>query len=120
MGRILLLSEDQDQLELYQAIFKHEGYACVIATTPQDAFHYLQTSQINVVFIIGLYHQGFKGLAFYADLKSDPELGQIPVILYNARIMSDLQINPTDYGDTLLSMPVDVRALIDRVRDLIV
>ncbi|MBE7551154.1 MAG: response regulator [Anaerolineales bacterium] len=119
MPKILILSDDPDNLKLYKLIIEQEGYDCVTATTPQDTLFYLRTSEINVLYMVGLYSfSNFDGLEFYQQLKSDPQLCKIPVIIYTSRIFSDLKPNPADYGDTLFVMPLVIRNLREKLKEL--
>lgn len=119
MARILILSEDRDDLAIYKLILEQEGYECITVSTLQDTLSRLQTSKIDVLFIVGLHNFSFDGLEFYEQLKSDPKLGNIPVIIYTPWFPSDLKPNPTDYGDTLFVMPMDIRAFRKKVKELV-
>jgi DNA-binding response OmpR family regulator len=119
VARILILSEDRDDLALYKLILEQEGYECITVSTLQDTQARLHTSEVDVLYIVGLHDFGFEGLEFYEHLKSDPKLGKIPVIIYTPRVPSDLKLNPADYGDTLFVMPMDIRAFREKVKELV-
>jgi response regulator RpfG family c-di-GMP phosphodiesterase len=117
VAKVLILSEHSEILALYSLILEHAGYDCVTVTTDQDALLYLQTSNIDVLFIIGPRSLSFNGWEFYAYLKSDPDLGNIPVIIYTPLPPYKSLPNPTDYGDALFVMPLSTMDLIEKVKE---
>ena len=105
MARILILSENSDDLAMYNLILERQGYDCITCTTLENARSYLQNSDIDVLYIVGFHYFGRDGLEFYERLKSDTELCKIPVIIYTPWWPSTLKLNPSDFGDTLFVMP---------------
>jgi response regulator RpfG family c-di-GMP phosphodiesterase len=118
VSKILILSEDIDDLTLYNHVLEREGYECITITKLQDTLHHLQTPDVDVLFIVGFHNFGSEGLEFYEYLKTDSKLGKIPVIIYTPWWPSKLKPNPTDYGDTLFMMPMDIGAFREKVKEL--
>jgi CheY-like chemotaxis protein len=106
VAKVLILSEDSESLALYSLILERAGYDCVTVTTDQDALFYLQTSNIDVLFIIGPHFLSINGWEFYDHLKADPNLCNIPVIVYTPKPPHKSLPNSTDYGDALFVMPL--------------
>ena len=118
MAKVLLLAEDSENLILNKLILERHGYEHLTASTPEDALFHLQNSDVDVLYIVELYWSQFDGVEFYRQLKTDPELCGIPVIIYTPRVLSDISPNPTDYGDTVFVMPLEIGKLVAKVKEL--
>ena len=118
MATILILSEDLEDRLLYEHVLKQHGYNYVSVSSRQDTLSHLQSSEIDVLFIVGPRRLSFDGWEFYGELKSNPELCDIPVIVYAPWVPSNITPRPSDYGDTLFTMPMDIRQFVKKVEEL--
>ena len=118
MAIILILSEDLEDRLLYEHVLKQHGYNYVSVSSRQDTLSNLESSEIDVLFIVGPRRLSFDGWEFYGELKSNPELCDIPVIVYAPWVPSSITPRPSDYGDTLFTMPMDIRQFVKKVEEL--
>ena len=118
MATVLILSEDLEDRLLYEHVLKRLGYNYVSVSSRQDTLSHLQSSGIDVLFIVEPHRLSFDGWEFYEQLKSDSELCNIPVIVYAVWVSSNITPNPSDYGDTLFTMPMDINKFIKKVQEL--
>ena len=103
---------------MYERLLKQEGFDYVSVSTREDTLLYMLSSEIDLLFIAGTHRMDFNGWIFYEQLRSNSKLSDIPIIVYTPWFASNSAPNPTDYGDTLFTMPMDLREFIKKVREL--
>ena len=118
MATVLILVEDLEDRLLYEHVLERQGYNYVSVSSCQDALSHLRSSGIDVLFIVGPHRLSFDGWEFYERLKSDRELCDIPIIVYAAWVPSNITPKPSDYGDTLFTMPMEIDKFVKKIQDL--
>jgi DNA-binding NtrC family response regulator len=114
VATVLILSEIPEDRRVYEHVLERLGYNYVSVSSHQDTLSHLQSSSIDVLFMIGLHGDW----DFYEQLKSDPKLCGIPVIIYSGWGPSNVSPNPSDYGDTLFTRPMPIGEFVKKVQEL--
>ena len=83
-GSLLLVVDDyQDTLDALVRILRLEGYEAAGASSAQEAMSFLGANTPSLVVLD--YNMGdTDGLTVFADMKKDPRLAKIPVIMFSA------------------------------------
>jgi DNA-binding response OmpR family regulator len=118
--RILILSDDPHQRTLFQLVFEREGYETLTVTTVKEALSQLKGAEIDLFLMdLPLEGGGLAGWDFYKSLKTDPDLRNIPIVVYTARFPTDGSVpNPKEYGDEYLVKPLPIKELLTYIRKL--
>jgi CheY-like chemotaxis protein len=81
-GHILLVDDDQLFVQTFSAWLQRRGYALVSRRNGQEALEYLRTHRGAVrVVVLDLHMPVMDGFAFLDERASDPQLGNVPVIV---------------------------------------
>lgn len=80
MKRILLLEPNTVIAELYQRIFRKEGYEVVLTVSAQEAITAADAQAPDIV-VMELQLPKHSGIEFLHEFRSYPEWGHIPVIV---------------------------------------
>jgi len=119
LATVLILSEDVNYRLLYEKVLEVRGHNHVSVSSRQDTLSHLKSSGIDVLFIVGPHQLSFDGWEFYKQLKSSPELCNIPVIIYTPLTPpSDFTPNPSNYGDTLFTMPLSIDRFVKKLQEV--
>ena len=81
--RILALDSNPAIVEPLGELLKHEGYESLVTTSERWALAILRTLSIDL-FIQNLARNGKGGWGFLREMKSDPALHHIPVLIVSA------------------------------------
>ena len=80
---LLIVDDYQDTLEALVRILRLEGYEAAGASSAQEAMAFLGANTPSLVVLD--YNMGdTNGLTILAEMKKDPRLGKIPVIMFSA------------------------------------
>ena len=114
--RILILDNDRDLLEILQEILVYEGFKPVMVEATDDLFNIVRQYQPALI-LLDYALNGLNGGAWCSQLKSDPELICIPVILFSA--YSNKGFKKGSFGcDDFIAKPFDLYDLVQRIRAL--
>ncbi|MEM7346496.1 MAG: response regulator [Chloroflexota bacterium] len=115
----MILSDDREMRLLFELIFEKEGYECILAETSTEALSHLQALDIDFGFFdLSLPNESESGWDFYLQLKGDPNLSKIPIIIYTASRNEKLP-NPDDYGDALFTKPLQIKDMLARIEEVL-
>lgn len=111
---VLLVEDDPDIREDLAFLLEHQGYAVVTAEHGLDALRKLQGQPPPCLILLDLMMPVMDGWTLCAELRKDPRLSQVPVVLLSGA--ADLQ----HHGDTLaatacLTKPVELTRIYDLV-----
>jgi CheY-like chemotaxis protein len=81
--RILILEDNPETRHLLERVLTLQGYLTMSAVDVASAESQLRTGPRPSVIVLDLHLPGTDGRAFLRDLKADPELGSIPVVVYS-------------------------------------
>ena len=81
--KILIVEDEQDILDYFEAIFQDSGYDTVLAKDGIEAFELAKSEKPDLITLdITMPRQS--GLKMYQQYKKHPELNHIPVIIITA------------------------------------
>lgn len=111
----VLLAEDQEDLRQFIARLLGDDYDVIECVDGDDAWERVRVERPDLV-LTDVMMPGRSGTALCRDIKSDPELLGIPVILLTARAGSDATLRAYAVGaDDFVSKPFHPRVLVARV-----
>ncbi|SRR6266536_382164 len=80
MAKILLVEDDAILVEMYQAKFELEGHEVRVATNGEECLEVLQEFRPELI-LLDILMPRLNGFHVLKEIKKQPELRQIPVIL---------------------------------------
>jgi len=115
-GRILVVDDEEDIVELVTLNLVREGYDVLAASTGEQAIELARARQPDLA-ILDLMLPGIDGLEVCRVLKTNPRTEQMPVIILTAKsedsdIIAGLELGADDY----VTKPFNSNVLIARVR----
>ena len=115
-GRILVVDDEEDILELVRFNLAREGFVVTGVLNGEDALAVLPAGGYNLV-VLDLMLPGMDGFAVAGKIRQDPTLSALPIIMLTARtqerdVVAGLEIGAEDY----ITKPFSPRVLVSRVR----
>lgn len=116
---ILVVEDEEDILELLNYNLSKEGYSVRLANCGEDALEKIKEKAPDLI-LLDLMLPGIDGLEVCRQLKRDPQLQRIPVIMLTAKtedidIVTGLEVGADDY----LTKPFGTRVLVARIRTVL-
>jgi adenylate cyclase len=118
-ARILVVDDVADNVEILQMRLASQGYEVVTAGDGAEALEKIRTLLPDLV-LLDIMMPKLDGIETVKQIKADPSLPFIPVILVTARAdAKDVIAGLESGGDDYLTKPVDHAALSARVRAML-
>ena len=115
-GRILVVEDERDVVEVIEYNLAREGYEVTTASTGPDALRLTRETRPDLVLLDILVPQ-LNGWEVCRRLKQDPETGGIPVIMVTGRVEEGDKVLGFEMGaDDYVTKPFSPRELVARVR----
>src|SRR5271169_1265526 len=116
---ILVVDDVPDNVEILQMRLESQGYAVVTAGDGAEALEKIRALLPDLV-LLDIMMPKMDGIATVKQIKADPLLPFIPVILVTAKSdTKDVIAGLESGGDDYLTKPVDHAALMARVRAML-
>jgi PAS domain S-box-containing protein len=112
-GTALVVDDDPAARELLEAFFRKEGFAVAIATSGPDALRMARELRPAII-TLDVMMPGMDGWAVLTQLKAEPELAEIPVIMVT--IVDDRNLGYALGATDYVTKPVDRDRLAALVR----
>lgn len=114
--RILLADDEPDLLQILRDNLAAEGYAVETAANGEDALASIRADAPDLA-ILDLRMPRVDGFGVVAELRKDPVLQHLPVIILSASGTREIRVEGLDLGaDDFVAKPVDLPELKARVR----
>jgi two-component system alkaline phosphatase synthesis response regulator PhoP len=118
-GRILVIDDETDILELLRLCLTREGYEVLAAATGEQGLELAKSRQPALI-VLDLMLPGADGLDVCKLLKSHPKTAETPIIILSAKgqesdIVAGLEVGADDY----VTKPFSPRVLAARIRRLL-
>jgi DNA-binding response OmpR family regulator len=114
-GRILVVDDDPEAVEILTRMLGREGYGCVSAAGGAEALKALQEQPVDVI-LLDVMMPEMDGLQVCERLRADETLRQIPVILLTAKDDMETRSRGMKLGvSEYLTKPVNKRELFTRI-----
>ncbi|MCB2204057.1 response regulator transcription factor [bacterium] len=115
-GRILVVEDEEEILELVSYNLSKEGYTVDSVISGEDALSYMKTSTPELI-LLDLMLPGVDGLEVCKSIKNNPATAQVSIIMLTARseeadIVTGLELGADDY----ITKPFSRRVLLARVK----
>ena len=117
---ILIVEDDQDMHRLYAHMFENEEdlYQFEIIDDARLAYRYVERTKCDLI-ILDMKMEPMSGEEFYAVLRNDPKLKDIPVLVVSVVYPEDL-VHLKKYGPVdFLKKPIKKEQLMEKLRDII-
>src|SRR5664279_2940450 len=92
MAKILLVEDDTILVEMYQAKFELEGHEVSVATNGEECLNILKDFQPDLI-LLDILMPKLNGFHVLKEIKKQPELRQIPVILLTNLGQAEVDMN---------------------------
>jgi len=115
--RVLIVEDNGKNMKLVRDVLQATGYSTLEATTGEEAIE-LSLSQAPALVLMDVQLPGIDGVEALERLRQNERTASIPVLALTAQAMSGDRERFLEAGfDGYLSKPVDVRELIEAVRE---
>lgn len=115
-NKIVVIEDEPDIMEIVSYNLKREGYSVIGVNRGDAALNIIRNESPNLV-ILDLMLPGMDGLSICQQMKSDPIVRDIPVIIISAKgEESDIVIGLELGADDYLAKPFSPRELLARVK----
>ena len=117
--KILVVDDEEDILELIRFNLSREGYAIRCAATGENALKSLKTEPVDLI-ILDLMLPGIDGFTVAMQIKGDPRIQHIPIIMLTAKgsetdVVTGLEVGAEDY----ITKPFSTRILLARIHSVL-
>lgn len=114
-GRILVVDDEPNAVEILTRMLGREGYSCVAAVNGVECLKVLETQSVDVI-LLDVMMPLMDGLAVCERLREDERLRRIPVILLTAKDDMETRSRGMALGvSEYLTKPVNRRELFSRI-----
>ena len=118
--RILIVDDEEDLVETLEFNFEREGFATVTARSGKDALERLAEKPRPDLVVLDLMLPDISGTEVCREMRSDPEMREIPVLMLTAKGDEIDRVVGFEVGtDDYMTKPFSVRELILRVRAIL-
>jgi len=123
---ILIIDDDTDVIEIVSIALKAEGFSVISASNGAEGYEAAKSEHPDLI-ILDVLMPRQDGLTTFEDLKKDPELADVPVILLtsvNSRLgfglsSDDLTTHTGKGPEAFLEKPVDTAVLLHTVKQIL-
>jgi DNA-binding response OmpR family regulator len=113
-ARILVVEDDPGVAELVEVVLVGEGYTVALARDGADGLLLARDWKPDLI-LLDLSLPKLDGSAVVRLLKSEPETGEIPIVLMSAARTIRAQTDQLQEADAALAKPFDIEALLTQV-----
>jgi adenylate cyclase len=118
-ARILIADDNPDNLEIFRTRLATQGYEIIVATNGEEALSLARTHTPDLL-LLDVMMPKMDGVDVCRNLKADPSLPFIPVIIITAKSGTQDVITALEAGaDEYLTKPIDHGALVARVKSML-
>ena len=122
-GKILVIDDDPDFLEFVRIVLESRGYEVYTAENAREGLATMRQVKPDLVLLDVMMSYALDGLNVTREMRSDPELREIPLILISAIVSrEEAELFPTDeylHADLFMSKPIEPAELLEQVGKLI-
>ena len=83
-GRILLVDDDPDFLEMHKAVLVNHGYDVITAASAQEGLEKVRAEMPDLIVLDLMMEKHDAGFSFSKQIKSDPLFKRIPILMVTA------------------------------------
>ncbi|MCX5781836.1 MAG: response regulator [Elusimicrobia bacterium] len=117
--KILIIDDDPEILDLLKLYFKAVNYEVIESEEGLRGLELART-QLPDLIILDILLPEISGLKMCRILKRDKETKNIPIMILTALTDEETKIESLkSYADAFISKPIDKKAIIDKVNELL-
>ncbi len=124
-GKILLVDDDADFLEMHKAVLANHGYEVFTAMSGQEGLERVRTEMPDLIILDLMMEKHDAGFSFSKTIKTDPLFKKIPILMVTSVAEATgyrFSLEEDGYWmktDDFLDKPVMPAVLLDRVAKLL-
>jgi CheY-like chemotaxis protein len=124
-GKILLVDDDPDFLDMHRAILQNHGYDVLTATSGQEGLERVRTEMPDLIILDLMMEKHDAGFSFSKSVKTDPLFRKIPILMVTSVAEATgfrFSLEEDGYWmktDDFLDKPVRPEVLLERVDRLL-
>lgn len=80
-GKILLVDDDLDFLEMHKAVLKRNGYEVLTATNSREGMERVRSDMPDLIILDLMMEKHDSGFSFSKKIKNDPLFKTIPILM---------------------------------------
>lgn len=115
---ILVVEDDPSVQNLLTILLESEGFAVITARDGLEGLVKMELAHPSLV-ILDLMMPNVSGDRVLEEIRSDPRLASVPVLVVSGRHDVHQTFDPILGQDNVLEKPLDPKRLIDRVEELL-
>lgn len=117
--RILVVDDDRSIVKVVRSYLEQAGYEVYAAHDGETALHFLRSARPDLL-VLDLMLPDRDGWEITRIIRSDPNLGVLPIIMLTARVEDTDKIVGLELGaDDYVTKPFNAREIVARVRALL-
>lgn len=117
--RILVVDDNARNRQLLETLLKRQGYGVVAVADGETALHQARENALDLI-ILDVMMPGMDGYAVAQELRQDPQLRAIPILMLTALRELEDKVRGLEAGaDDFLVKPFNAVELLARVRSLL-
>ncbi|MCM4156790.1 response regulator [Gramella sp. AN32] len=117
MAKILIIDDDKAIGQMLQDVLEFRDHFSYILTDPANLHEFTEGKEIDLI-LLDKFISNTNGTEICKQLKSDPNLGHIPIIMMSA--MRDAEEECLEAGAIdFLPKPFDIDELVNRIQKLV-
>jgi len=124
-GKILLVDDDLDFLEMHKAVLQNHGYDVLTATSGQEGLERVRAEMPDLIILDLMMEKHDAGFSFSKTMKTDPLFRKIPILMVTSVAETTgfrFSLEEDGYWmktDDFLDKPVMPEVLLERVDKLL-
>lgn len=124
-GKILLVDDDPDFLEMHKAVLENRGYEVFTATSAQEGLGRVRTEMPDLIVLDLMMEKHDAGFSFSRTIKTDPLFRKIPILMVTSVAEATgyrFSLEEDGYWmktDDFLNKPVSPEVLLETVDKLL-
>lgn len=116
-GRILIIEDSEDLLEMLEFILRTNNYEPFGKTHPDDIYDFVSNTSIDLLLLdVSLKHANGRDIC--KKLKADPQTGYFPIILMSANPKFLIDFDECE-ADGIIEKPFGLNVLLDEINRVI-
>jgi len=124
-GKILLVDDDLDFLDMHRAVLQNHGYDVITATRGQEGLERVRAEMPDLIILDLMMEKHDAGFSFSKTIKTDPLFKKIAILMVTSVAeATGYRFSLQDDGywmktDDFLDKPVNPEVLLERVEKLL-
>lgn len=120
-GKVMIVDDEISNVLVVKKHLERAGYTSFETTTESTAALSLLKSSGSDLLLLDINMPGISGIDILREMRADPQLHEIPVLILTANTEESIKWNCLELGATdFLIKPVDAMELVPRVRNALI